>query len=176
MCPFSRFLNHIFVMSENLGLEWASLMPCPVEKLPHHGLFHEFLIDIPSFCQMTRFNGLRGFPYVDLASVSLVIPFFDPFHVPQRPSLPPVYLLLLSHLSPSDTWILLSHLLPSSHLQSHLTPTVSFIVPCSMCVSSTHTQCKLQDGTMSLLPLSYTYQTQYLAGNTVGIHYQRKTV
>lgn len=129
-------------------------------------LVHEFLIYITFFCQMTLFNGLR-FSYVDLTSVSLMIPCFSPIHVPQNLhsiSTPPFPSQFFPYL---DTFVTPASLLTSP---AHPPPIVSFTVPCSMCVASPHVESKLLEGTIFLLPLLYIFETQYLAGNTVGLH------
>lgn len=129
-------------------------------------LVHEFLIYITFFCQMTLFNGLR-FSYIDLTLVSLMIPCFSPIHVPQNLhsiSTPPFPSQFFPYL---DTFATPASLLTSP---DHPPPIVSFTVPCSMCAASPHVESKLLEGTIFLLPLLYIFETQYLAGNTAGLH------
>lgn len=112
-------------------------------------------------------TGLRSVPHVSLTSLSLMIPCFDPIRVPQRPQMTSTHLAL--HC-PSDTWIQLSHLLTFSHLLPILLAQCPQFYAPYVSVSTPHTHCKLWEGTISLLPLLYTSQTQNLAENTVGIH------
>lgn len=144
---FYRPLKYRSVTSENFGLDWASLMPCPAATpcSPAHG----FLIDIHFFCQMTLFNGLRRFPYVDLTSVSLMIPCFDLVPVPQCP-----YSTTTPHFQISQSfWHLDAVVTPAPFLTSAApTYSVSFTVLRAMCVSSPHIDCKLLKETISLLP------------------------
>lgn len=78
MCSFCRCLKHVFVTSEKFGVGKCS-------NSTTTALFLSFLIDITFFCQLTLFNGLRRFSYIDITSLCLMIPCFDPTHGPQVP-------------------------------------------------------------------------------------------
>lgn len=72
MYSFCRHLKHVFVTSEKFGVGKCS-------NSTTTALFLSF------FCQLTVFNGLRRFSCIDITSLCLMIPCFDPTHGPQIP-------------------------------------------------------------------------------------------